>query len=170
MTNRFAPYSADKPVYEQSFYQSRVILRYTWSIASLDIVLGLVGGFAGLCWGLLLLVLGSYEAFKYENSLISSIFPTSAGGGEHGDQEILPSDEKEAKAQMLTTVAGRGKYFYNYHEFLWSGCLRSLCFRCCHKKDWFKRRMRRLERHEAASRKVCREMDVVNLIYVRRLS
>ena len=44
---------------------------------SLDTVLGVVGGFVGLIWSSLNLVLGGYEAFKLENSLIGAIYPTS---------------------------------------------------------------------------------------------
>ena len=71
---------------------------------------------------------------------------------------------------MMDTVAGRGKYFYNYSEYLWSNFLRSVCACCCKKKDCFKRRMKRLERHESAQEKLSKEMDIVNFIYVRRLS
>ena len=102
--------------------------------------------------------------------MIGSIFPTSPGGGEYGEQDIIPDDEQEAKTQMMNTVAGRGKYFYNYTEYLYSNFLKLLCSCCCKKKDCFKRRMKRLERHENASEKLCKEMDIVNFIYVRRLS
>lgn len=163
---------AGDPVLFQIFTQSRVRNKNTFSIASLDLVLGLVGGFAAICWGTLGLILNPYESFKFENSLIGSVFPTSAGGGEHGDLDIVPTDEQEAKAQMVASVAGRGKYFYNFGEYLSSKLLRSFCrcFGCCKGRDWFRRRMKRLERHEHASSKLCREMDIVNLIYVHRLS
>ena len=44
---------------------------------SLDIVLGLVGGLSGIIWSVLALILGTYETFKLENSLIGAVFPTS---------------------------------------------------------------------------------------------
>ena len=56
------------------FNQSRVINKYEWSLASLDEVLGLVGGVAGIIWPLLGYLLGDYEAFTYENSLIRSLY------------------------------------------------------------------------------------------------
>ena len=91
--------------------------------------------------------MGPYEAFKYENSIIGAIFPTSPGGGEYGEQDIIPTDEHEAKTQMMHTVAERGQCFYSYSEHLWSTFLKSFCACCCKNRDWFKRRMKRLERH-----------------------
>ena len=133
-------------------------------------MLGLVGGFAGICWSALSYLLMGYQTFKYENSLIGSIFPTSPGGGDYGDADIIPSDQDEARAQMMGTVAGRGKYFYHYVEYLWSQTLKCLCRCCCKRKLWFERRMKRLERHEQASESLTRELDIVSLIYIKRLS
>ena len=70
---------------------------------------------------------------------------------------------------MVGTVAGRGKYFYGFVEYCWSQLLRCLCCCCCKHKDWFKRRMKRLERHKEASELVTREMDLVDMIYIKRL-
>jgi len=69
------------------FVQSRTQYKESWSIASLDIVLGLVGGLSGIVWGLLALVLGSYETFKFENSLIGAVYPTSP--------QDPPSDDRD---------------------------------------------------------------------------
>ena len=99
--------------------------KHQWSVESLDIVLGLVGGFAGICWSTLSYMLADYQDFRYENSLIGSIFPTSPSEAEH-----VPSGESEAVQQMIGTVAGRGKYFYSFAEYCWSQILRFL-FCCC---------------------------------------
>ena len=40
-------------------------------------MLGLVGGFTGLLWTALAVLLGGYETFKLENSLIGAVYPTS---------------------------------------------------------------------------------------------
>ena len=47
-----------------------------WIIYSLDYLLGLVGGLSSIVWGFLLIVFGSYESFKLENSLIGQIYET----------------------------------------------------------------------------------------------
>ena len=40
-------------------------------------MIGIVGGVAGVVWSVLGYLLGDYEQFKYENSLVGSIYPTS---------------------------------------------------------------------------------------------
>ena len=64
---------------------------FEWSINSLDIVLGLVGGLAGVIWPMLAMVFGGYETFKFENSLIGSIYPTSSQ-----DFDLNTADDSEA--------------------------------------------------------------------------
>ena len=59
------------------YQQSRAQISYTWSVDSLDLVLGLVGGLAGVIWPVLEIVFGGYESFRFENSLIGSVYPTS---------------------------------------------------------------------------------------------
>ena len=46
------------------YAQSRVQYNEEWSVQSLDIVLGLVGGLSGIIWASLSMVLGTYETFK----------------------------------------------------------------------------------------------------------
>ena len=109
-------------------------------------MLGLVGGLAGIIWGTLAMLLGGYETFKFENSLIGSVYPTSP------TVSGMPSDESKARQTMLRTVAERGKYHYNYCEYLWTSLLRCLC--CCRSKGGsgcMGTRVKRLERHETAS-------------------
>ena len=74
------------------------------AIASLDLVLGLVGGLSGIIWGVLALVFGGYESFKFENSLIASIYPTSPQDFSDVDGSDIPSDERKAKLAMMQTV------------------------------------------------------------------
>ena len=59
------------------YRQARVLYIEEWAIDSLDVVLGLVGGFTSLLWTALSILLGGYETFKFENSLIGAVYPTS---------------------------------------------------------------------------------------------
>ena len=52
-------------------------MQVIWAITSLDLILGLVGGFTSIIWLLLSIVIGPYEDFRFNNSLIGSIYPTS---------------------------------------------------------------------------------------------
>ena len=113
-------------VFRQVLNQSRVVHKQTWAYESLDLVLGLVGGLAGVVWSTLGYLLGDYEQFKYENSLIGKIYPTSpkVQDDEGDDDGNKLSDESEAKDTMLRIVAERGKYFYNYSEYWFASFLR----------------------------------------------
>ena len=147
------------------YVQSRRQETLTFSINSLDITLGLVGGLSGIIWAIMELVAGGYESFQFENSLIGSIFPTSP---QNFESELVDGTESKARRAMMRTVAERGKYFYHYGEYFLFSCLRSYC--CCFTKgDRCQRRMRRLERHEEASEKLIDELDVVKYVYVNRI-
>ena len=76
--------------------------------------------------------------------------------------------EQKAKRAMMRTVAERGKYFYNYSEYLLSLFLRSVCC-CCRHGPWLKRRIKKLERHEAASERLTQEIDIVKLLSLQRI-
>ena len=66
-------------------------------------------------------------------------------------------------------MAERGKYWYNYHEYLFSSFMVKFC--CCFKKRaCYKRKLAKLERHEQASARLESELDINNIIYVHRLS
>ena len=77
MQRQGSTYADALPAMTVRYTQSRVQNQFTWSINSLDLVLGLVGGLAGVVYPALFLVFGGYENFKFENSLISAIYPTS---------------------------------------------------------------------------------------------
>ena len=142
------------------FYQSRVQHNEEWSIQSIDLVLGLVGGLYGIIWGTLLILMENYETFKLENSLIGSIYPTSP------QSDVPPTDEPRAKQAMYRTVSERGKYFYGYSEYWCISFLNKFCCCCFRSSSWFDMKMKRLQRHEAASKQLADEIDIVKLLYV----
>ena len=61
-SNALRPYEGGKngSIYI-SYWQAREVYDEEWAIESLDIVLGLVGGFTGLLWTALAILLGGYE-------------------------------------------------------------------------------------------------------------
>ena len=139
------------PTYDVLWVQATEQYQETWAVESIDIVLGLVGGFSGILWSLLAMVFGGYETFKLENSLIGSIYPTSPHAGEESRGADFIESETKARSEMMKIIAERGKYFYSYTDYLVSSLARTFCGCCCStdKQDgWFSRRMRKLERHE----------------------
>lgn len=158
---------------EVKWIQSRAQYTEVWSISSLDIVLGLVGGLSGIVWAFLAILLGSYETFKFENSLIGAIYPTSpqempATNDDADNEGGATFKEQKSKQAMMRTVAERGKYFYNYSEYLLSLILRFVCC-CCSQGPWLKRRIKKLKRHEAASERLANEIDIVKLLSIQRV-
>ena len=48
-----------------------------WTIDSIDVILGLVGGVSGIIWTTLAMILAPYEAFKFNNSVIGMVYATA---------------------------------------------------------------------------------------------
>ena len=92
------------------------------------------------------MVLGGYETFKFENSLISRIYPTSPQDLDNGNDD-MPPNERKAKYTMMKTVTERGRYWYGYSEYLCTSFLSWCCCCLCKKSPWYNRRLDRLKRH-----------------------
>ena len=60
------------------YVMARPVYTEEWAIESIDIVLGIVGGFFGLVWSLLAFLLGGYEAFRSEHTLIGDLYKTDS--------------------------------------------------------------------------------------------
>ena len=119
-------------IIEIEWIQDRKQDEITWAVKSLDIVLGLVGGLSGILWSGLFLLFGGYESFKLENSLIGAVYSTFPQEGED-----LDANEASAKRSMMKIVAERGKYFYNYSEYLLTSLMRCFCNCCCRSSAWY---------------------------------
>ena len=69
---------------------------------SFDVLLGLIGGFVGLIWGLLVYTLGGYESFKFSTALISEIYSTT----DHTRmvRDSVPENHVDAHADMRKSL------------------------------------------------------------------
>ena len=116
------------------------------------------------------MIFGGYESFKFENSLIGAVYPTSPQDFQEDNDEAGPQSERKAKQEMMRTVAERGRYWYTYQEYMFVWLLKTCC--CCFcsaNSSWYKRRLEKYERHEQASEKLQHEIDIINLLYVQRI-
>jgi hypothetical protein len=86
-------------------------LETTWSINSLDLILGLVGGFTSIIWSFLGLLIAPYEDFKFQNSVAGNIYPTSP---QKDEDEREHDNAAEAKWHLEDTIKERGKFSYKY--------------------------------------------------------
>lgn len=109
--------------------QSRKWNEVVWSIDSLDIILGLVGGFTSIIWSLLGFIMAPYEQFRYHVTLIRSLYSTSSG---HRKAERLRANTyRAAKEHMESTISeDTDKFSYTFTSY-WVTWLVSACFPCC---------------------------------------
>ena len=72
--------NGNKPVklYTEIFIQERAYEDTKWSILSLDLAFGLIGGLVALIWQIIDLIFGDYQSFKFSTALISEIYSTTA--------------------------------------------------------------------------------------------
>ena len=134
----------------------------TWSINSLDLILGLVGGFTAIIWSTLGLLISPYEDFKFKNSVVGSIYPTSP---QRDDDEPPIDNQKDANEALEGTVIERGKFYYSFNEYKFTWILKS--FLCCFvKKDgiWWKNRIFKYNRYEKAVQRMDEEIDILKHI------
>lgn len=142
--------------------QSRRITNIEWSIQSIDIILGLVGGVSGIIWAALGLLIAPYEDFKFNNSLIGMIYPTAP----MPDENEPPIDNrKQATDQLEQTVSARGKFYYLFAEYWATWFLLSCC--CCFLRKnslRHKKRMFKYERYNTAVERMNEEIDILKHI------
>ena len=84
-------------------------------------------------------------------------------------QDDAPDSEEAAKRKMMNAVAERGHYWYDYSEYLFITLMNAFCCCVASRSNWLKRRQRKLRRHEKASERLGKEVDVVMLMQTQRL-
>ena len=91
-------------------------------------VLGVVGGFAGLLWSLLAFSLGEYERFSFQNTLIRDLYPTFSSEKEAHKNEV------HARNSMMDSVKMLGNYEYSYWDYFCGRYGNRFCCCNCHNK------------------------------------
>lgn len=157
--NIVSNYDNDSSIFVAEIVQSRKKTNINWSINSLDLVFSLVGGFTTIIWALLAIIIAPYEDFKFNASLIGSIYPTSP---QRDEDEPPISSRLKANETLQGTVIERGKFFYEFSEYNWTWILASL-FCCFLSKDslWWKKRMFKYKRYEQAVERLSEEIDIL---------
>ena len=149
-------------------FQSRKKIKTTWSIVSLDLILGLVGGITSIVWVTLGLLLSPYEEFKFNASLAGSVYPTSP----QKDEDEAPVDSRQEATQILEgTVSERGKLYYKFSEYHSTWFLDKCC--CCFlRRDsrFWRSRIFKYKRYEKAIERLTEEIDILKHISSQRLS
>ena len=94
------------------FTKSPTITHQEFAIHSLDTVLGLIGGYSALLWAFVHYCLGDYEAFKFQNSILGTVYDAT------GADQKPPASYAAAKQSMRDNIAAVGKFDYSYAEFI----------------------------------------------------
>jgi len=79
-------------------------------------VLGVVGGFVGLIWSLIGWGLGGYEAFRFNQEIVSEIYSTTDERRFTEDAE--PQTHEEARSDLTRSLETKRRYDYTYVDFL----------------------------------------------------
>ena len=127
--------------------QYRKYQKTQWTVASLDIVLALIGGSIGLIWDTLGLTMRGYESFKFTTAFIGEIYSTTES--QRMRKEAEPSTLDEAKVDLDKSLETSKRYEYHYNEYRCTWFMLKLCC-CCKGKPWYKRREKRFKRHKLA--------------------
>ena len=144
------------------FTKSATITEQEFAIHSLDTVLGLIGGYSALLWAFVHYCLGDYEAFKFQNSILGTVYDAT------GADQKPPASYAAAKQSMRDNIAAVGKFDYSYAEFISAKLVRLCC--CCKHINPFKKMLKRIENYEAAGEKFTAEMDVERILNAVRIA
>ena len=126
---------------DYALYQAREYSESEWGVDSLDILLGVIGGFTGLIWDLLDYLLGGYQSFRFTSSLIGEIYSTTASERMRSGAE--PDNGDDAMADFHKSLETHSQYQYLYGEYVFASWMKALC--CCFKqKPWYRKHLKRL--------------------------
>ena len=158
----------EAPIYQNLLMQSRKSTDVTWSIQSIDLILGLVGGISAIAWGAIGMFLASYQDFKFQHNLIGSMYATAP---QKNEDEPPLSDRQEAQLNLESTVHERGKFYYTYSAYYFTWMILTCC-PCFINKDslTWKRRKHCYDRYENAVERMNKEVDIMRHISNLRVS
>lgn len=84
-----------------AFFQGRDIETQKWTVRSLNVILGQIGGYTGLLWMVAGFLLSGFENHRFRTSLVSQIYLCTPEGPE---REV--SDTKEQSEIVLKQTLG----------------------------------------------------------------
>jgi hypothetical protein len=130
-----------------------------YKVDTINVMLGLIGGFAGVIMTTVNVLFGWYPAFLFERSLIRRLFTDSE------EQQANPTD-------MAQRVKRYRPFVYSLKEYLTTPLLNFFtcgqCSPCC-RGAWMMRRRERYDKFQIARERLSRELDLLEIVKRQRM-
>jgi hypothetical protein len=121
-------------------------------------ILGIIGGFAGLVWSLLNLCIGSCQTFRLETHLLKSFYSADSCIKENN---IEPNDRVEK--DITAELKDRTNYVYSYWSYFLACSLKKGCC-CCRRYKCCRQHEKRYDFHAENVERMNSELDIVGLV------
>ena len=129
---------------------------------SLDAILGLTGGLAGILWIIGAFFIGGYQEFRLNNSVFNELYSSLARNEASSPSKVSPEEAIKGRLEAQ-------RYFsFQYWEVVAGWFLSK--FSCLKDKECCKKVIERYETYEQATELCNKELDVQRIILDLRLS
>ena len=146
-----------------AFFQGRDFAKTKWTVRSLNLVLGQLGGYTSLIWMVTNFLMSGFEAHRFRTSLVSQIYLCTPEGP---DRDV--SDTKEQSDIVLKqTLGSKTVFHYPYREAWWMWLL-STCLCCFKNMQCYKRRKDRQKLFDDANARLNKELNLHTLLNTMR--
>ena len=115
---------------------------------------------AGLIFSIVGYVLGSYQNFAFENSMINNFY----GVSKMNPETMPPENDEDATKEVKASLVGRKRYLYTYQEYIGTKFMSIGCVPKCCKKRLDQGRIDRYKRHAETTDRLEQELDFIRLI------
>jgi hypothetical protein len=108
------------PAYELTLTNSAATQEVKYTVDSVDILLGVIGGFSGLIWSSMAFCVSGYESFREETTKLESFYTSHTNiKSDYIDDSTSHQNEPEASIfdRATDAVKNRKKYDYKYSDF-----------------------------------------------------
>lgn len=136
-----------------------------WVVNSFEVTVGIIGGYTGLVWAIIMFSIGGYQSFKMDASYAKTLFTRQ----EKQPKRARSEEEMLDDGYLLDSINGRVHYSYTYVENWLTWFLTT--FLCCFSKlACYKNRLTRYEVHQSSKERLSAETDIVQIIEQSRIT
>jgi hypothetical protein len=156
------------PSYQLMFQTSNKITHNESTMQTIDMLLGIIGGFSALVWQVFGLCFSGYDAYHLEEELLNKFYSTENNVKSKGIREantgliyeVINEGDNSVGAKVAQKLYSRKAYNFSYWHAMYAKLLRCCC--CCFKtKDCMSTRLERLRLHEENIERMNNEIDIV---------